>query len=80
MKGRDNGPWRAFRDRLLERGYRGLWTIPGGDVGMSFDLVCMTTERGTTIFQVWAEGFEVYTTGAPNKIEELAEFLTVREG
>ena len=78
-----NERWTEFRDKLINEDYRTLWSIEGNRRnGLTFDIVCMTTERGATIFQVWRDGgagFNVYTSDtSPNVTEECFEHLTAR--
>jgi len=72
-----NKQWDDFREKLYDYGYHTLWRLEGRPEGLRFDLVCMTTAKGTTIFQVWKDaGFQVYTDSSPNKVDELQVFLT----
>ncbi len=76
-----NEQWTGFRDRLLDAGFKTLWSVEGNRrTGLSFDLVCMNTEKGATIFQVWRDGgFAVYTDTSPNTIDGCFEFLAGAE-
>lgn len=71
---RQNKKWQAFRDRLPDNNY--LWSIEGSPRGLDFDLVCIHTVLGITIFQVWPEDFIAYASIGPNNLKELLSSLT----
>lgn len=72
-----NKQWEEFRERLYDHGYTTLWQIRGKPLDLAFDLVCLNTEKGATIFQVWKDaGFQVYTDSGPNEVEGMFNHLT----
>ncbi len=76
-----NQRWTEFRGRLLNEGYRTLWSVEGNRRnGLTFDVVCIATERGATIFQVWRDGgFNVYTSDPTNDMDKCFSDLTTTE-
>ena len=60
-----NRKWTEFYEKLLIEGFSTLWTIEGNNRrnGLAFDLVCILTNNGPTIFQVWngTGGFNIFT-------------------